>query len=459
MHILKHGKHFTRRHFLEAAGKAVATTGMLAPLWDVIARDGDIGKAYPDEALSIEHYSKGAVKTGGVIDASNVESVKDMLDPVFYFEIAQQGRVVHVKQPETDIMRLGPPPYIEATLRNKGNARLDKKSNVVTQDGKPWIGGHPFPGGESALKIVIGHALNWSRHDVSLFTTYEWDLDRHDKTLFHYHSLFVEYMAVARTVLDPKPYLPGHEGKLRYSTFLLTAPQAFKGTSAMNIWYYDQTKLPEFYGFLPDFKRVRRFTTSQRFEPAVPASNYYPTDTYMMGDPVLSWGNFKIVGKVPFLGGVNDRWAGHKDNWILGRHGGANGDRFFDTTMELVPEAIVVDMEPVGFPEAPYGKRRVWFDSRNMSPLTAIAYDRKGEIIKNYSNISATYQLPDGTQWPETGDPYWAWTSLTIHNMKNDSISLLQHVYSIDGGYKVRLNDPDIYEQFCTIPAVRRLGK
>ncbi len=459
LHILKYDKHFTRRHFLESAGKAALGAGMLAPLWDVIARDGDIGAAYPDEALSIEHYSGGAVTEGGIIDASNVESVKHMLDPMLYMEVAQQGRILNIKAPETDVSRLTARPYLEATLRNQGQARLDVKGNVITKDGKRWIGGHPFPEGNDAFKIVIGHALNWTRHDAGAYPGFEWDLDRNDNQLFHYQNLFVEYLVSGRNVLSPKPYLPGHEGKLRISTFVLTAPQGFQGTSAMNIWYYDQSKLPEFYGFLPDFKRVRRFTTSQRFEPAVPASNYFPTDTYMMGDPVLLWGNFKIVGKVPFLGGVSGGWAGHKDNWILNRHGGVSGKRFFDTTHELIPEVIVIDMEPVGFPRAPYSKRRVWFDPRTMNPLTAIAYDRKGEIIKNYLNLTTCYQLPDGTQWPETGDPYWAWTQLTIHDLKTDSISLMQHVYEIDGGFKLRVNDPNIYHQFCTIPAVRRLGK
>jgi hypothetical protein len=459
VHVLKYGKQYTRRHFLDAAGKAAVGAGMLAPLWDVIARDGDVRKAYPDEALSIEHYSNGAVKEGGVLDASNVDAVKHMLDPVHYFEVAQQGRIALIKAPETDVMRLAPPPYLEATLRNRGKARLDKKGNVVTQDGQPWIGGHPFPEGDDAYKIAVGHALNWSRNDVTLFTNYEWDLDKDDNQLYHYHSLFVEYLVVGRKVLDPKPYLPGHEGKLRYSTFLLTAPQAFKGTSALNIWYYDQSKLPEFYGFLPDFKRVRRFTTNQRFEPSVPASNYYPTDSYLMGDPVLLWGNYKIVGKMPFIGGAADSWAGHKDNWILDRHGGVSGKRFLNGTLELIPEVIVVDMEPVGFPNAPYGKRRVWFDARNMYPLNMVAYDREGRIIKNLMNLLTRYRMPDGTQWPPTGDPYWSWTQLSIHNMKTDSISLLQHVHEIDGGFKVRVNDPAIYQQFCTIPAVRRLGK
>jgi len=459
VHILKFDNDYTRRHFMESAGKSVVGAGMLSPLWYVIARDGDIGKAYPDEALSIEHYSNGAVKPGGVIDASNVASVRHLMEPVAYMEVAQQGRVIDIKASETDIGRFSPPKYLEATLRNRGQARLDAKGNVVTKDGDRWIGGNPFPDGESARKIVAGHALCWSRRDVSCSPSMEWDLDANDNELFNYHFLFVEYMAAARTVLDPKPYLPGHDGRLKYDSFVLTSPQAVKGTSALNIWHYDQSKFPDFYGYLPDFKRVRRFTTNQRFEPNLPGSNYYPTDNYTMGDPYLTWGNFKLIGKVPFIGGVADRWRGDRDNWLQERVGGVSGRRFMRSTMELLPEVYVIEMEPVGFPAAPYSKKRVWFDPRGMSPVAMLIFDRKGQPFKNYQNITTVYEMPNGTQWPATGEPYWSWTQSASHNVRTDSISIVQQVAEIDGGFKVRIDDPDVYEQFCTIQAVRRLGK
>ncbi len=140
---------------------------------------------------------------------------------------AQQGRVIDIKESETDIARFSPPKYMEATLRNRGQARLDTKGNVETKDGDRWIGGNPFPDGESARKIVAGHALCWSRRDASCSPSMEWDLGADDNELFNYHFLFVEYMAAARTVLDPKPYLPGHDGRLKYVSFVLTA-RAFR---------------------------------------------------------------------------------------------------------------------------------------------------------------------------------------------------------------------------------------
>ena len=82
MHIKKYGPDFSRRSFLEKTVKGIGTAGVIAPLWPLIANGADMSKAYPDELLSIEMYTKGKVKPGDVITADNVEHVKDLLDPV-----------------------------------------------------------------------------------------------------------------------------------------------------------------------------------------------------------------------------------------------------------------------------------------------------------------------------------------------------------------------------------------
>ena len=59
--------------------------------------------------------------------------------------------------------------------------------------------------------------------------------------------------AVGRTVLEPKPYLTGHEDKLRYQSVLFVAPHDIRGTSYLNIWYYDQNRFPDLFGYVPAF--------------------------------------------------------------------------------------------------------------------------------------------------------------------------------------------------------------
>src|SRR6185437_11266065 len=96
--------------------------GVLAPLWDTLAEAGDMTKAYPEELLSIENYTKGKIKTGDMIDASNVEHVKDLLEPIKYQQVLKLGRKLKVTRSTTDIMRLSPWDYMQATFKNRGQA-------------------------------------------------------------------------------------------------------------------------------------------------------------------------------------------------------------------------------------------------------------------------------------------------------------------------------------------------
>ena len=159
MHVLKYHNRFSRRNFMKSSG-ALAGAGVLAPLWDVIAADGDASRAYPDEHLSLSVLTKGKINDTDVLDASNVEHVKDLLDPITYIQIAQQGRIVDLYPTTTDIMRINPPEYTEASLSNRGKAIFDEKGNVRTKDGEPWIGGNPFPDARTAQEVLAGHTLS-----------------------------------------------------------------------------------------------------------------------------------------------------------------------------------------------------------------------------------------------------------------------------------------------------------
>ena len=462
MHIRKFDKFYTRRQCLESLGKGVIGAGILMPLFDAWSNTGDIRAAYPDEALSIETYSKGAVSPGGMLDAGNVESVKDLLDPVTYMEIKEQGRVCRIKPTTTDINQLNPIPYNEATARNAGQARLDAKGNVVTADGKPWIGGNPFPNPDTAQKACAAHAISWGRHDQSSAPTRMEVVDKDGNTQYTYDFLWVQVEAVGRTFADPKPYLPGHQDKLRFVTFLTTYPTDMAGAATLNIWSYDQTQFPQLYAYVPTMKRVRRAPANQRFEPLMPGSSMMPSDMWMIGDPYMTWGNFKLIGKMPYLGPASGNWNAADPNWAQERVGGKTGRKFFLTTMELIPEAFVVELEPVTYPNAPVGRKRIWFDARTLLPLMMMVYDREGRPWKGYGSSYAVYSK-DGQTISElhpnqSNIPYWSWCSVYLHDLKTGQMTLASQIKQIAGGYSLRVNDPATYENFCTVSALQQLG-
>ena len=140
MRLIKYDWNFSRRHFIGQMTRGVLTTGVLMPLWQAIAASGEVTRAYPDELLSIEAYTRGRIKTGDEITADNVELVKDLLEPIRYAQIRSMGRRLRIAPTTIEILRLSPWEYVEATLRNRGLARFDAGGNVVSSDGRPWIG-------------------------------------------------------------------------------------------------------------------------------------------------------------------------------------------------------------------------------------------------------------------------------------------------------------------------------
>lgn len=456
MHIRKYDFDYSRRLFMEKTAKGIAAAGVLMPLWPQIARGADIRKVYPDELLSIDAYTKGKIKTGDILTADNVDLVKNLLDPVAYKQVKQMGRRIKIVATTTDVSRMYPHEYLEATLRNKGKARLDKDGNVVLADGKPWIGGNPFPDAQDALEVFANLTMCWGRHDSAMYAVRDWEIGPDGGLSYQYDFVWVEENTVARIGADG-PYLKGLEDKLRHQSVFFTSPADVKGTSYLNTWYYDQRKLPDLVGYLPAFKRVRKFPSNQRFEPLVAGMALYLSDAWAAGDPMLTWGNYKIVGRGPFLGAVSGNWHGDHPNWEAPVHGGPKGQTFFDTQMELCPEVIVLEAEPTGFPRAPVGKKRVWVDVRNMMYVAEVTYDRRGEVFKSFEPQYSLYEKGD-KRVMDGKHTAWSWTAVHCHNVQDNRMTRFVQAKSVTGGYSSGYNQGGLRDKYLTEQAIQRLG-
>jgi len=447
-----------RRAFIDLTTRGLLRAGLFGSAWAAFLRTGSVAAAYPDELLSIEQYTRGKLKPGDVIDAGNVELVKSLLDPVRLEQISTLGRKLLLAPTTTDLTHLNPSAYLEASARNKGRARFDDNGNIVTTDGKPWIGGNPFPEPTSALEVFAAHTLSWGRHDVSVYASREFDVDVAGNVQYQYASVWAEMAAVGRTVVEPKPYWPGSDDKLRYQSILFTEPADARGTMYLNVWPYDQRQFPQLYGYLPAFKRVRSFPTNQRFEPLVPGAELYLSDAWAAGDPFLTWGNYRIVQRGPHLAAVSGGWTADHPNWEHKTHGGPKGNLFWDQVVELVPEVIVIDAEPVRFPRAPVGRKRVWFDARTLIPFQMVSYDRRGELFRHFDASFGSYQdgrssVMDGTE------PYWSWATVHAYNVQTRRMTRIEQVREVAGGHVMRVNDPSVYEKYLTQAAMQRQGR
>jgi hypothetical protein len=371
--------------------------------------------------------------------------VKDLLEPIRYEQILKQGRKLRVAPTTLDVMRLSPWEYIQATLSNAGKAGFDGKGNVVNvKDGQPWIGGNPFPDPKTAIEIFAAQTLSWGRHDASFYAINMETVNASGDIGYKYTAGWAEMSPVARTVLEPKPYWPEHKDKLRFQSIFFLTPQQNSGTSFLNIWDYDQNNFPLLYGYVPEFRRIRQLPTDQRFEPLVPGATLFLSDAWAAGDPLYTWGNYKIVGRGPFLAGVSGGWNPDHPNM------------FWDATVELVPEALIVEAEPVKFTRAPVSKKRVWFDVRNHTVIGYVTFDRNGAPYRSFDGAYSLYDA-GGKTVMDGKHPYWSWAHVTASDIQTNSVTRLEQVKAL-GAHKSGANDPNMYNQYLTQSALMRLG-
>ncbi|MFP6781830.1 MAG: DUF1329 domain-containing protein, partial [Gammaproteobacteria bacterium] len=288
MHIKKYDFDYSRRHFMEKTATGLGGAGVLASLWPEISRSGDIQSAYPDELLHIEAYTKGAVKVGDVINADNIDLVQDLVDPILYQEVKQDGREFFIDAGPSDVEMMFPPYFLDATLRNQGQATFGEDGNVYTHEGAPWIGGLPFPNPQTGSEAIANITLSWGRHDQSVYAIPSQVVNANGENSYEYDFMWAEMQCTG--LVKPgvaSPYLEGHDDKVRFQMILFTHTNDVRGSAFLNIWKYDQREFPDLFGYLPQFKRVRRFPANQRFEPYMPGMNLFLSDAWASGDPML----------------------------------------------------------------------------------------------------------------------------------------------------------------------------
>jgi hypothetical protein len=228
----------------------------------------------------------------------------------------------------------------------------------------------------------------------------------------------------------------------------------------MNVWAYDQREFPDLFGYLPAFKRVRRFPTNQRFEPLVAGMNLFLSDAWAAGDPMLTWGNYKIIARQPMLASMHHQWLPENDNWEHPTVGGPKGNTYYHVGKQLIPEIIIMEGEPTGFPRAPLSKRRVYLDARNTMFPQAISYDRRGDVWKSFEPGFSFQEGKNGEKRVAAdGRTEWTWSWVISNDIQSGRVTRFHHAKEIAGGWKSEI-DPgrDFLADYMTVQAMRRLG-
>ena len=463
MHIRKYDLNFGRRELLKGIACG-AGTGVLMPIEKVMAKDMPLTNAYPDELYSIEDQTKGKISVGDYITKANVEDAKHILDPSMYDQIKNAGRRIKIKAPTTDMRKLFNHAYYEAMQRNIAEGRTAKfnaDGNVVDAQGNPWGGGVPFISPKTGVEVWANMAMSWGRADANTYAIKQWDFGADGKLEYQYDFQWVELQMQART--DRKVFR-GYDKELRRQTVYFSNSADVRGTSFLSNWSVDQRQIPDLYGYLPEFRRVRQFPANQRFEPLIPGATWFLTDPWAAGDPFLTWGNHKIIERKPMLIACSGNFSGTDDNWKPKEQEVGN-PIFWESEYEMAPDIIVTECEPVGFPRSPVSKTRVYVDARNSVPCGCVRYDRQGKLWANFEMAFGQFVGggKDGKRVVMSADgktPAWSWTYVMIYDHQNKRLSRTHHAKKGVGTESLFQIDEDwLFETYCTQQALQSLGR
>lgn len=339
-------------------------------------------------------YSKAkpaaaGVSAGMTINASNVDSVKDVLDPAMY-QFIKNGDY-EIKVGETTDFALHKS-YVDATRQYAGETALGAKSGEITGS----VAGRPFPQEPSmddpraGEKLAFNYKYGYNWGDSASIYPFYWKyrdmksgkVERTVKMNFHFLNF------THRTQQEPFPAITPNPSNLFRGIYVqVLEPFDVKNTQLLIQRFEDDLKRDNAYLYLGFQRRVRRLSTGQ------------VTDAFLGSDVMIE--DFE-----GYNGRISDmKWTykgtktmllpmynhndmdldteTHKDDdgYQVIKFGGKGGC-FPDITWQL-RKTYVVESEPVD-PNHPISKRQHYMDAQTFIIPRNITYDRKGDMWKSW---------------------------------------------------------------------------
>jgi len=348
-----------------------------------------------DVENSFYPYKNGAkefsnLKPGMTINQSNVESVKDALDPAMYKFIKNGDYEIRVGETTSFDLHES---YVEATRKNLNTTSLGEKSGEING----FVAGRPFPeepslddpraGEKMAFNFKYGY--NWG--DTGAVYPFYWKFrdmasGKEERMLkFNFHFLNYKH----RVKQAPMPDIEPNPSNLFRGIYVqVLEPFDVKNTQLLIHRYEDDLKRDNAYLYLGFQRRVRRLSSGQT------------TDAFLGSDLMIE--DFE-----GYNGRISDmKWTykgtremlmpyyNHNDEPLdPDTHKDEDGyqvvsftgkGQCFPNVSWQVRKVYEVESAPVD-PNHPLSKRVHFMDAQTFAIPRTNAYDRKGELWKIFT--------------------------------------------------------------------------
>ena len=324
---------------------------------------------------------------GKKITADNLDQVKDYV---------HEGVSMAIQDPKNfgvESLRFTVVPYrpytvskgvIEATKKYAPESKLDEEE-MLTGYGK--VAGYPFPQPKSGIEMAWNFAAN-TRGDSRWEFVYGDVVNCRTGNIRKAGMHRKELHWIGRTELDPKPSVSkknNPRGIARSWFQRNTLPVDFVDMSILELQYLDHKRQEDLWVYTPMFRRIRRYSASQRTDSI--------DGTDMIYDDQDGWYTHVTHNTYDFKGRKEYLVSRHQDPKQLQRSIKSQG--FWNgQTRERVNHWVV---EVKNRNDNYIYSKQIWYlDPENWQMNFKVMYNRLGQFWKMYELFYDEYPMPNG---------------------------------------------------------------
>ena len=268
-----------------------------------------------------------------------------------------------------------------ANEKYSGQARVGRDNSLEN-----FTMGRPFPDIDpSDPKAGVKHAWNFHyKHDAlegkaHFFFTY-WDGGEQLPLMFE-GTGWAMRLANRPDHMDRDGDIFNQEKRYGAAGFDIEGPPDYRGIAGLGYGYKaqdrprDEARDVDFWVYIPDLRRVRRISGSQRTDP-IAGTDMTPEDSFCFQGLVTHF-EWEYLGETDVLAPVDTRLKGYP--YTKEEDFGTSGFSLANDIWQL-RKAIVIEQKPKK--RHPYSRKRMWLDTETYQCLYGAAWDRRGELWK-----------------------------------------------------------------------------